>query len=160
MTADVVFPTPPLMLYVATTFMPFRWRTAFGRGCQQLAQGAACRLAVVVGEPGGELGARCGPALLELLDELAGGEERIDGQAVCQLGDDTAQVRDVDVGILMHPEVVLQGLQARDERLASGRRVQPPEALEEIAEPLGVLAQFVDEGRRVLAVIARPAVSS
>ena len=53
---------------------------------------------------------------------------------------------DVDLGVLVLAEVVLQRLQPPDERLAGRLRQQAAEALEEVAELLGVLAQVVDRG--------------
>ena len=58
---------------------------------------------------------------------------------------------DVDLGVLVLAEVVLQRLEPLHERLARRRRVQPAEALEEVAQLLGVLAQLVEHlggGRR------------
>ena len=56
---------------------------------------------------------------------------------------EVAELREVHLGVLVLAQVVLQLLQLADERLAVVGGEQRPEALEQVAQPLGVLAQVV-----------------
>ena len=67
-----------------------------------------------------------------------------DAPVVVQVAGDVAEHGDVDLGVLVLAEVVLQRLQPPHERLASALRQQAGEALEQVAQLLGVLAEVVD----------------
>ena len=74
---------------------------------------------------------------------------RLGGVVGRQLVGGLAQLGGVDLGVLVLAEEVLQLLEPLDERLALRRREQTGEALEQVAQLLGVLAQLVDVlGRR------------
>ena len=122
---------------------------AWLRAVEQAIEGLTRGLGVEVGEAGDELVAHRRPALVLALDELADGEQRRcrprRGARRSRL---VAQPRHRHVGVLVGAERVLQRLEHAHERLARRRLVQPAEALDEVAQTLGVLAQLVHLGRR------------
>ena len=65
-----------------------------------------------------------------------------------QVVGELAELRQVHLGVLVLAEVVLQRLELADERLARLGREEAAEALEQVAELLGVLAQVVEALRR------------
>ena len=84
------------------------------------------------------------PGRLELLDEPADAEVRRRRGRRRELVGGRAQVDRLHIGILVGAEQVLQPLQPFDERLAIVGRQQAGEALQEVAQLLGVLAHVVD----------------
>ena len=61
-----------------------------------------------------------------------------------EFGGDGAQHVDVDLGVLVLAKVVLERFETSQELLARACGEQAPEAFQEIAELLGVLAEIVD----------------
>ena len=76
----------------------------------------------------------------------------VDGGPGVEVVGELAELGQVHLGVLVLAEVVLEGLELGDERLAVLGREEAPEALEQVAELLGVLAQVVEalggRGRR------------
>ena len=70
--------------------------------------------------------------------------------ALVEVVGEVAQLGEVHLGVLVLAEVVLEVLELAHERLALVGGEQRPEALEQVAELLGVLAQVVQPlaGRR------------
>ena len=81
------------------------------------------RRRVVVGESFGELGARGAALLVEPFGELADGDHRVGRRAcVVQLAGDRPQHGDVDLGVLVLAEIVLERLEALHILLAAALR--------------------------------------
>ena len=113
---------------------------------EQRVEGLAVGLAVVGGEPLDEGGPLLGAAALELVAEPAHGEQRVgvDRRPLVQVVGEVAELGQVHLGVLVLAEVVLEVLELADERLALARSgSSDAEALEQVAELLGVLAQVV-----------------
>lgn len=90
--------------------------------------------------------------MVPVLGQPAHGDQCLgpDSWGSVQFAGDGPQLAGVHLGVLVLTEVVLQGFQALDELLAGPGRVDAAEALEQVAELLGVLAQLVQLLRRGL----------
>ena len=112
----------------------------------------AVGLAVVLGEPLRERGPLLGPPPLELVAEPAHREQGVgvDHRPLVQVVGEVAELGEVHLGVLVLAEVVLEVLELAHERLALVGGEQRAEALEQVAELLGVLAEVVEPlaGRR------------
>ena len=94
----------------------------------------------------GERGPLLGPPALELVAEPTHGEQRVgvDHGPLVQVVGEVAELGEVHLGVLVLAQVVLQVLELAHERLALVGGEQRAEALEQVAELLGVLAEVVE----------------